>query len=307
MSGPPTKVGATLARAATLLEASGSESPRLDAEVLLAWILGIDRSGMLTHPDAPLGSGQVQRLDVALERRAAGEPVAYIRGMKEFYGSVITVDSRVLIPRPETETLVEIALERIRSDLTETVRPEGAGPYTVWDIGTGSGAIAVGIANDLRRRRYGDAVRFHLSDASDDALAVALVNVVSHGLADQFTLASGPLDEAQPRPQGRVDMVVANLPYIPTAALDDLPASVRFEPVLALDGGADGLELVRALLPRLPVFVRPGGVALLEIGSDQAEAVELAAAEHIRDWSMTVLPDLSGAPRVVQLDCPHDG
>ena len=101
-----------------------------------------------------------------------------------------------------------------------------------------------------------------------------------------------------------MDMVVTNLPYIPTAALEDLPAAVRFEPALALDGGEDGLDLVRRLLPRLPVLVRPGGTALLEIGSDQVGAVETAVAERVSAWSMTVLPDLSGAPRVVQLDAP---
>ena len=131
----PTMVGAVLVRAVERLEASGSETPRLDAEVLLAWVLGIDRSGMLTHPDALLSGGHVEHFDAALERRESGEPVAYIRGMKEFYGSIITVDPRVLVPRPDTETLVEVALERIRSDLTETVRPEDLGPYTVWDIG----------------------------------------------------------------------------------------------------------------------------------------------------------------------------
>ena len=304
MSTPPVVVGVALARAVDRLEVSGSETPRLDAEVLLAWVLGVDRSAMLAHPEASLGSGHVERFDAALERREAGEPVAYIRGMKEFHGSIISVDPRVLIPRPETETLVEVALDRIRRDLTETIREEDAGPYTVWDIGTGSGAIAIAIANDLRRRRYDEAVRFHLSDASDDALAVALINVVSHGLADRLTLARGSLDEASPRPEGRVDMVVANLPYVPTATLEDLPAAVRYEPAQALDGGIDGLHLVRELMPRLPVFVRSGGVVLLEIGSDQVVAVEAAAAEHISEWSMTVWPDLSGAPRVVQLDAP---
>jgi release factor glutamine methyltransferase len=304
MSTPPTVVGVALARAVDRIEASGPESPRLDAEILLAWILGVDRSILLAHPEAPLSDGHVERFHAALDRREAGEPIAYIRGMKEFYGSIISVDPRVLIPRPETEALVGIAVDRIRRDLTETIRPDDVGPYTVWDIGTGSGAIAIAIANDLRRRRYDDAVRFHLSDASDDALAVALVNVVSHGLADRLTLAKGPLDDALSRPEGRVHMVVANLPYIPTSALDDLPVAVRFEPAQALDGGADGLDLIRGLLPRLPVFVRAGGVALLEIGSDQVLGVEAAASEHIRDWSMTVLPDLSGAARVVQLDAP---
>ena len=304
MSVRPTLVGVAMARAVDRLQEAGSETPRLDAEILLAGILGVDREALLAHPEAPLGSGQIERFEAALDRRVLGEPVAYIRGMKEFYGSVISVDPRVLIPRPETETLVEIAIDRIRRDLTEAIRPDDAGRYTVWDIGTGSGAIAIAIANDLRRRRYRDAVRFYLSDVSEEALAVALVNVVSHGLADQLTLGRGELDEASPRPEGRVDMVVANLPYIPTAALADLAVPVRFEPILALDGGVDGLDLIRGLLPRLPVFVRAGGVALLEIGSDQTDAVERVVAEIIGEWLITFHPDLSGAPRVVQLDAP---
>ena len=141
--------------------------------------------------------------------------MAYIRGLKEFYGAAIVVDDRVLIPRPETETLVELAVARIRADLTSAPRPAEAGPYLVWDVGTGSGAIAVAIGLELRRRRYGDAVRFVVSDISPEALTVATINAVAHGLADLFTFAQGDLTDVLPAPRP-VDLLVANLPYIPT-------------------------------------------------------------------------------------------
>ncbi len=304
LSSPPTTVGVAVARATVRLDESGSESARLDAEVLLAWVLGVDRSALLAHPEAPLGRGQVDRYADALERRVEGEPVAYIRGLKEFYGSIISVDTRVLVPRPETETLVELALERISTDLTSSIRPDDAGPYLVWDLGTGSGAITVALASELRRRRYGDAVRYHLSDISGDALAVALMNAVSHGLAEQLTFAEGDLVDVQPRPPGPVDLLLANLPYIPSAAIKGLSVALRFEPASALDGGDDGLDVIRRLLPRLPAVLRAGGAALLEIGSDQDTSLLAAANETLPTWQVTFHADLSGSPRVAQLDSP---
>ena len=288
-------------RATTTLQASGSETARLDAEVLLGHVLGIDRSALAAHPDALLGTGQAAAFEASVERRALGEPVAYIRGLKEFYGAVVRVDRRVLIPRPETETLVELALERIRTDLTGAPRGEDAGPYLVWDIGTGSGAIPVAIGIELRRRRYGDAVRFHVSDISMEAIKVATINAVSHGLADLFTFAHGDLADAMPSPRP-VDLLVANLPYIPSGAMAGLPVAASFEPAEALDGGPDGLALIRRLLPSLPGAVARGGAVLLEMGGDQAASLELAVTELLPHWSCDVHPDLGGSPRVAQLE-----
>lgn len=297
-------VGVALAQAASRLDRSGSETARLDAEVLLAWVLGVDRTALLAHPEAPLGSGQAERYEEALERRDRGEPVAYIRGMKEFYGSVISVDGRVLVPRPETEALVELALERITNDLTMVVRPRDAAAYLVWDIGTGSGAIPVALANELRRRRYGDAVRFLLSDISSEALEVALINAVSHGLADGMSFAQGDLVDVSPPRSGPVDLLLANLPYIPSATMASLPRSVGFEPEAALDGGTDGLDVIGRLLPHLPNALRPAGSALLEFGSDQEDPLLALVAATLPQWDVSIHPDLSGSARVVSLQAP---
>ena len=295
------RVSDLLAAATDRLKDSGTETSRLDAEVLLGHVLGVDRSTLAAHPETVLSTGQLDAFEVSLSRRETGEPVAYIRGLKEFYGAAFSVDSRVLIPRPETETLVELALVRITADLTGAPRAAGADPYLVWDVGTGSGAIPVAIAHELRRRGYGEAVRFLASDLSGDARDVATINVVSHGLAHLFTFAEGDLVDVAPAPRGPVDLLLANLPYIPSALLPDLPVAAGFEPVEALDGGPDGLDLIRRLLVSLPDVLDPGGAALLEIGGDQGDLVIEAVKVALPDWRCTIHDDLSGSPRVAQL------
>ena len=226
--------------------------------------------------------------------------MAYIRGLKEFWGAALIVDERVLIPRPETETLVELAVTRVRSVLTSAPRPATAGAYLVWDVATGSGAVAVAMGLELRRRRYGDAVRFIASDRSPDALAVATINVVSHGLADIVDIREGDLADASlaPRP---VDLVTANLPYIPSSDVAGLPVAASFEPRHALDGGPDGLDLVRRLLAQLPTALDPDGVAFLEIGSDQADLMQRAVTASLPGWACVIHPDLGGRPRVAEV------
>ena len=298
----PSVSGTSIAAASERLQRSGSETARLDAEVLLAYVLGIDRSGLAAHPEAVLSTAQIDDYEGCLRRRESGEPVAYIRGMKEFYGAAMTVDPRVLIPRPETETLVELALARVSADLTSATRDPGAAPYLVWDLGTGSGAIAVAVAIELRRRRYGDAVRYVASDASADARDVATVNVVSHGLADLFTFSLGDLTDVEPAPDRPVDLLLANLPYIPSPALPALPVAAIFEPVAALDGGPDGLAVIRRLLPELPRVLAPTGACLLEIGGDQGQGIQAAVEDALPGWGCTVHPDLSGSPRVALVE-----
>lgn len=298
---PPNTVREALVFATTRLHESGSETPRLDAELLLGHVLGVERSALAAHPEAPLGHGQVSTFAAALARRTDGEPVAYIRHLKEFYGAAIVVDQRVLIPRPETEALVGLALERIRHDMTASPRPGGAAPYRVWDVGTGSGAIVVALGRELRKRRYGDTVRFHASDVSAAAMEVATINLVAHGLADLVTFAQGDLCDALPSPTP-VDLLVANLPYVPSTSIPLLPVAASFEPALALDGGADGLDVVRRLLPQLPSAVAAHGAVLLEIGSDQPEAVASAVEERLPGWRCRIHPDLAGRPRVAQLE-----
>ncbi len=296
------RVGELLAEATDRLEASGSDSARLDAEVLLAFVLGIDRSGLAAHPEVVLSTSQLERYEACLARRVAGEPVAYIRGLKEFYGTAISVDPRVLIPRPETETLVELALARITHDLTGAPREDDAEPYLVWDVGTGSGAIPVAIALELRRRRYREAVHFHVSDLSGEARDVATVNVVAHGLAHLFIFAEGDLTDVAVPPRGPVDLLVANLPYIPSGLMPDLPVAASFEPAAALDGGPDGLDIIRRLLPALPDVLASTGAALLEIGADQEGLVSAAVETALPGWTFTFHADLSGSPRVARLE-----
>ena len=297
-------VGGAITDATARLTAAGSESARLDAEVLLGHVLRVDRVSLSAYPEALLSDGHAASYDALVERRATGEPVAYIRGLKEFYGVALHVDPRVLIPRPETETLVDLALERITTALTSGRRDARTEPFLVWDVGTGSGAIAVALASTLRRRRYGEAVRFHLSDVSSDALAVAVENAVSHGVADLMDFESGDLVASEAGPRQPVDLLVANLPYVPTPMIPDLPVAASYEPALALDGGEDGLALVRRLLPGLPDVLGPRATALLEIGSDQADLVQAAVAAALPGWSCSIRPDLSGAPRVADIGSP---
>jgi release factor glutamine methyltransferase len=299
-----TTVGTLLEESTGRLRTSGSETPRLDAELLLGHVLGIERTSVLAHPGAPVSDAQAIAIRDLVGRRADGEPVAYIRGVKEFHGLAFGVDRRVLIPRPDTEVLVDLALDAIRRRLAAGPRPPGTPPLRLWDVGTGSGAIPIAIAVELRRGRFLEHVAFVLSDLSPDALAVALENAVGHGVADRLEPAVGDLFAVEPAPALPVDIVTANLPYIPSAVVPTLAVAASFEPEMALDGGADGLDLVRRLLDGLPAVLAPGGIALLEIGSDQGEAAAEAAGERLPRWAIAVHPDLAGRPRVLVAERP---
>ncbi len=294
-----TTVGTLIEQASRRLTEAGVDSPRLDAEVLLAHVLGIGRTGVLAHPDAVVGDGSAATYQALLARRLGGEPVAYLRGMREFHGLAFAVDERVLIPRPETEQLVDRVVGRVRAQLTGAPRPPGAPPLRIWDVGTGSGAIAVAIASVLRRGGYLDEVRIVASDISQDALLVALQNAVAHAVADRVVLVRGDLLGIADREP--VDVLVANLPYIATVELAALPIDVRAEPRLALDGGTDGLDLVRRLLAGLSEVLLPGGVAWLEVGADQADPLHAAVAAALPDWTLVVHEDLAGLPRIAEI------
>jgi release factor glutamine methyltransferase len=303
-------IGERLATATDRLRASGSETPRLDAEVLMGWAIGADRSAILAHPDAPVGADAAARFDTGVERRAKGEPVAYIRGIKEFHGLAFGVDRRALIPRPETEALVDAAIGEVMQRLAERPGEAGAGgrggdAIRVADIGTGSGAIAVAVAVGLRARRVvmGRNVTILATDASEEALDLARENAVGHAAADGLRFFEADLlppvlpDEGAP-----LDVILANLPYVRTEAIAGLPVAASFEPRTALDGGADGLDVIRRLLERLPDVLADGGVALLEIGGDQGEAAPAAVAELLPGWEATVTTDLAGLPRVLRVE-----
>ncbi len=287
------------------LRDGGSETARLDAELLLAHALDIDRTGVIANWSAPVGEGAADRYRELLDRRVAGEPVAYIRGVKEFRGLAFGVDDRALIPRPETERLVELAELEIVRRLVGAPRPVGAPPIRVADVGTGSGAVIVTLAVLLNRRRMLDDVALTALDVSADALQLAKENAVGHAIGDRIEFEVSDL-----LPGDRMaawDVVVANLPYVRTAAIPDLPRAASFEPVLALDGGADGLRVLERLLAQLSGSLARGGTALLEIGGDQEQTFSELAAERLPGWDLQIERDLGGLPRVAILRQPSAG
>jgi len=280
------------------LRDSGSATARLDAELLLGDAVGVGRTVILAHPEAPVGADAVAHYRAGLERRAEGEPVAYIRGVKEFYGLAFVVDRRALIPRPETERLVELAEAEVRQRLP-AVRSGDDHPIRVVDVGTGSGAVIVSLAVLLRRLGALDRVELLATDVSDDALELARENAVGHAVADAIDFARGDLLAGTPDP--RFDLVLANLPYVRRDALPGLPIAASFEPVVALDGGTDGLTVIGRLLADLPAALAEDGRALLEIGADQGDAIVDRCAKLLPGWRCAVELDLAGLPRVARI------
>lgn len=300
---PASTVADLVRRATDRLTQSGSGSPRLDAELLMAAALGVDRTGVLAYPEAIAGTAAQAAFEGFVVRREAGEPVAYIRGFREFHGRAIATDPRALIPRPETELLVDEAIAAVVARLTAAPGGAGAGPIRVVDVGTGSGAIAVALVAALRKKGMADHVTVLATDISDDALDLARENAVGHGMADRMTFREADL---LPPGGGPWDIVCANLPYVATGTIGSLARELAYEPELALDGGEDGLDLVRRLLGLLPVALEGDGVALLEIGADQGELVVAAVTAMLPGWRATVLADLAGLPRVARVEPPAD-
>ena len=290
-----------LAEGTTALRGTVTETPRLDAELLLGHVLDLDRTQVVAHGEAPVGETAAEAFRGLVARRAAGEPVAYIRGLKEFHGLAFSVDPRALIPRPETERLVDLAVEEIVDRLTAAPRPPGSPPLRVVDVGTGSGAVAVAVAVELRRRRMLDEVTILATDVSADALGVAAENVVSHVLADAVRLLVADL---LPPDDVAYDIVAANLPYVRSDAMAGLPRPTSYEPASALDGGPEGLDAIRGLLERLRRHLASDGVALLEIGADQEDGIADAVASLLPGWRCTVERDLAGLPRVARIQRP---
>ena len=305
---PVETTGALLREGAERLVLSGSETPRLDAELLLGHAVGVGRTVVLAHPEAPVGADAARRYRADVERRATGEPVAYLRGIKEFYGLAFEADARALIPRPETERLVELAGAEVMRRLGASARDAGARPLRIVDVGTGSGAIAVALAVSLRRLGALEAVEILATDISTDALDLARENAVAHAVAERIRFAQADLlpgDGADGTDDGGgFDLVLANLPYVRRDAIAGLPRATSFEPALALDGGPDGLDVIGRLLDRLPGALTSGGGALLEIGADQGEAIVALAAGRLPGWHCEVELDLAGLPRVAQLGRP---
>jgi release factor glutamine methyltransferase len=238
--------------------ARGIENPRLDAEVLVAWALKIDRVRIIIDGKRPLEPGELAKLRELVKRRRAREPVAYLRGEREFYGRVFKVDRRVLIPRPDSETLVEVALQRTLH-CSMSMR--------ALDLCTGSGCVAITLA------RQRPTSHVHATDVSEPALALARENALRLG-AYNASFSAGDLFAAK-LPWPRFDVVTANPPYIPTAEVATLTPDIKdFEPRIALDGGGDGLDLVRRIVADAPERLVRGGVLALEIGAGQAPKVK---------------------------------
>ncbi|MBI1312931.1 peptide chain release factor N(5)-glutamine methyltransferase [bacterium] len=265
------------------LRKHGCESARLDAEILLAHSRCCQRIQLYTQYDAPLTPEERSKMRDLVKRRAGHEPVAYLVGFREFFGLDFEVEPGVLIPRPDTETLVVRALELAR---------EIAAPR-ILDLCTGSGCVAAAIAENCR-----NAVVTAV-ELDDQAFAIASRNLAKHELADRVTLLQGDLFE--PLPDGELfDLIVSNPPYVTTAELDTLPPDVRLhEPHRALDGGVDGLDIVRRIIAEGHSRLKSGGALLLEIGSEQAATVEELFAQAGAFEPAIVEKDLAGHCRVV--------
>lgn len=294
-----TTTGELLHEGAERLRTAGSESPRLDAELLLGYAVGVQRTTIVANHDAPVGPEAEDRYRGYIDRRAVGEPVAYIRGIKEFHGLAFVVDERALIPRPETEALVDAGIIEVMRRLTAGVRATGARPIRIVDVGTGSGAIAISLVVALRKRRATGEVMVLATDISEAALDLARENAAGHAVADHLRFAE--VDLLPPVNSYAFDLIIANLPYVRNDGMAGLPAATAFEPSLALDGGTDGLEVIEHLLVRLPEVLSDDGVALFEIGSDQGQTIVARAAALLPGWSCVVEPDLAGLPRVARL------
>jgi release factor glutamine methyltransferase len=275
-----------LQRAQSALQASGSDTPRLDAEVLLRHVLGIDRTTLFTRLREPLTVEQFHAFQQLIAARADGIPVAYLTGVREFMGIDFIVGPGDLIPRPETEILVEWALVWLRE------RPAA----TVVDVGAGSGAIAVSIAANAPPTWQG---KIFATDVSATALEIARQNVSRQDLTSRIALVQGSLLTWRTQP---VDLILANLPYLRPVQVDD-NQMLAAEPRLALDGGGeDGLDLIRQLLDDAPRLLAPGGAVGLEIDPDQSPAVVALAAKAFPRAAITVLRDLAGLDRHAIID-----
>lgn len=313
-------VGRALLAASRRLREAGSDTPQLDSAVLMAHVLGVSKTWLYAHPDRHLTEEEITRFEQLVQRRMRHEPVAYLVGYKSFFGLDITVTPAVLIPRPETELLVERVLAHARFLIGQGLTPRIA------DVGTGSGAIAVALAVNLPQ------AIIYATDVSEQALAVAGQNVWRYGVGEQVQLLPGYLLEPLPGP---VEIIVANLPYVASADLADLPrrpappptspnvggikggwgdgrpggpvgAEVRdYEPLLALDGGPDGLDVIRALFDSLAPGgsahgkLAPGGRIYLEIGAGQGAQVSAIARQALPTARIELAADYADLDRLV--------
>lgn len=268
--------------AETLARNSVAE-PRSEASLLLMHLLNCDRTFLITHSERILSADQLKQFRSLVSRRAQGEPLQYLTGHQEFFKLDFELTRDVLIPRPETELIVEVGLELLKHEPTPTFA----------DIGTGSGCIAISLLHELPNAR---AVAVDLSPA---ALAVATKNAERHQVINRLRLVESDLFSTLDSRE-RFDVIVSNPPYVPVNDLTDLQREVRHEPQAALDGGADGLAVIRRLLNDAPKFLRSAGYLVFEIGIDQADAIKRMLDQTA--WELIeIRNDLQGIPRTVVL------
>ncbi|MER2598265.1 MAG: peptide chain release factor N(5)-glutamine methyltransferase [Caldilineales bacterium] len=280
-----------LVAATQRLSSARVETPKLDSEVLLAAVLGCNRAQLYAYPERLLSAEERSRFEHLVVRRFQHEPVAYLVGEKAFYGLDFYVDRRVLIPRPETELLVDLLLDVILQQDEDT--SPSAPRLVVADIGAGSGAVSVAVAANTQKTLV------YAIDISADALAVARSNAARHRLQQRIHFLHGNLLEPLPE---QADVIVANLPYVASHEWQDLaPGIVNYEPTQALLGGSDGLDSIRGLLQQAPVHLKPGGVVLLEVGSSQGAAVAEAARAGFPNALIEVLTDYAFRERIVRI------
>ena len=267
---------------ATTLDLHGVQDSLIEAEVLLRHALQYDRACFYASLSENLGSAQQGRVDDLVERRISGEPLAYITGQREFYGLDFTVSPAVLIPRQETELLVDAALDFARQRSGDGI--------SIVDVGTGSGAIAVALAVNLRDAQV------YATDCSKRALAVAGRNGQVHGVADRVCLLRGDLLTPLSQP---VDLILSNPPYVATGLISGLAPEVQMEPRVALDGGEGGIEVIRRLIEQAPPKLRAGGCLMVEISPEQLDAVCELAKARFPAADISYANDLLGLPRCV--------
>jgi release factor glutamine methyltransferase len=278
-------ISKTLLEGSQTLGKAGVPEARREATTLLAYILNKDRTFLIAHDDESVPADLLARFQDLIERRAAGEPSQYVIGRQDFYGRTFIVNPNVLIPRPETELLVEAALEYL-DDSTSAV--------SICDVGTGSGCIVITLLHELLDAR---AIGVDISEA---ALKVAEKNAQDHKVTSRVSfLVSDCFDSLQP--PNSFDLIVSNPPYVSANAVPGLQREVRdYEPLVALSPGTDGLSIIRRLLRDSPAFLEDNGLLIMEIGFDQGEVTRTLIDSKVWD-ELAIVPDLAGIPRIVVL------
>lgn len=275
----------TLNKAANYLESRGLENPRLNAELLLGHVIGLRRIDLYLNHQRPLLADELSTFRTLVKRRLAGHPLQYLTGEAEFFSLPFQVSSAALIPRPETEILVDAALKRLGSMIP---------PLRVADLGTGSGVIAIALAVHLSE------AQFWATDRSSEALRLAERNARRHGVEERIHFVSGDLFDPLRGQEGTFSAVVSNPPYVSSGHLADLPAEIQLhEPLIALDGGRDGLKVIRRVIEEAPQFLSVGGILALEVGAGQAPEVVTLMDSAGGLSHLQTIEDYAGVERVV--------